>query len=232
MTGTSESVCQICGRKFSRKQLVQAGFVRPSIAALIEKDHPGWSSEGLICSDDLNRYRSQYVYSLVEDERGELSSLEREVVESIARHEILATEVDEEYESKLTFGQRLSDGLARFGGSWTFIIAFIVVVLVWIALNSLTLITGKFDPYPYILLNLVLSCLAAIQAPVIIMSQNRQDARDRLRAKHDFQVNLKAELEIRHLHEKIDHLLSRQWERLVNIQEVQLELLSEIGKRK
>jgi uncharacterized membrane protein len=87
------------------------------------------------------------------------------------------------------------------------------------------------DPYPYILLNLILSCLAAIQAPIIMMSQNRQEAKDRLRSQHDYQVNLKAELEIRHLHEKVDHLLSHQWERLAEIQEIQLELLSEIGRK-
>ena len=97
--------------------------------------------------------------------------------------------------------------------------------------GALVLLWRPVDPYPFILLNLVLSCLAAIQAPIIMMSQNRQEAKDRLRACHDYQVNLKAELEIRQLHEKIDHLLSHQWERLVEIQEVQLELLSEIGKR-
>ena len=207
-------------------------MVRPTIAEVIEKNYPGWSPEGFICLDDLNRFRSEYVYAMVEAERGELSDLEKEVVESISRHEILATEVDREYESLLTFGQRLSDLLARFGGSWTFIIVFAGVLIVWIMVNSLALLARPFDPYPYILLNLVLSCLAALQAPIIMMSQNRQDAKDRHRAMHDYQINLKAELEIRHLHEKIDHLLSRQWERLVAIQEIQLELLSELGKRK
>ncbi len=118
--------------------------------------------------------------------------------------------------------------MAQFGGSWTFIALFGCVLIVWILINSVALVSKPFDPYPYILLNLVLSCLAAMQAPVIMMSQNRQEAKDRARATHDYQVNLKAELEIRQLHQKLDHILSRQWERLVEIQEVQLELLSEM----
>ena len=93
-------------------------------------------------------------------------------------------------------------------------------------------IVHPVDPYPFILLNLVLSCLAAIQAPIIMMSQNRQEAKDRLRSQHDYQINLKAELEIRHLHEKIDHLLSHQWDRLTQIQEIQLDLLSEMSKKR
>ena len=112
----------------------------------------------------------------------------------------------------MTPGQRLADRIAAVGGSWNFITGFVIVLFAWIAINSIALLSRPFDPYPYILLNLVLSCLAAIQAPVIMMSQNRQETRDRLHAMRDYQVNLKAELEIRHLHQKIDHLLSHQWE--------------------
>jgi uncharacterized membrane protein len=144
----------------------------------------------------------------------------------------LASNVDAEFEQEWTFGERLADKIATFGGSWTFLIVFGGFLSLWIAMNTLVLLWRPVDPYPFILLNLVLSCLAAIQAPIIMMSQNRQEAKDRVRAQHDYQVNLKAELEIRQLHEKIDHLLSHQWERLVEIQEVQLELLSEIGKHK
>lgn len=105
------------------------------------------------------------------------------------------------------------------------------ILLAWIGINSAVLLwKPPFDPYPFILLNLVLSCLAAVQAPVIMMSQNRQEAKDRFRAEYDYQINLKAELEIRHLHEKIDHLLSRQWERLVEIQQIQMELMTELAE--
>jgi uncharacterized membrane protein len=197
---------------------------------MIRQSHPEWSGDGFICADDLNRFRNDYVRSLIEAERGELSDLEKEVLDSLARHEILTTHVEEEYKSQLTFGQRLSDRIARFGGSWRFIIIFGCVLIIWMCVNSFLLLSRPFDPYPYILLNLVLSCLAAIQAPIIMMSQNRQETRDRLRASHDYQINLKAELEIRQLHQKLDHLLSRQWERLVEIQEVQLEQLNEMRK--
>jgi uncharacterized membrane protein len=121
----------------------------------------------------------------------------------------------------------LSDRLASFGGSWTFLIAFFAVLLIWIAINVAWAQRGAFDPFPFILLNLVLSCLAAIQAPIIMMSQQRQESKDRLRSLNDYRVNLKAELEIRHLHEKLDHLISRQWQRLAEIQELQIELLQE-----
>ena len=126
----------------------------------------------------------------------------------------------------------MADKIATFGGSWTFLICFAIFLFIWIGMNSLVLVLRPYDPYPFIFLNLILSCLAAIQAPIIMMSQNRQEAKDRIRSQHDYQVNLKAELEIRHLHEKVDHLLSHQWSRLVQIQELQLELLSELGAKK
>ena len=131
-----------------------------------------------------------------------------------------------------TYGQRAADVSAKFAGSWAFIISFWVVMLIWILTNIWISTARPFDPYPFILLNLVLSCIAAIQAPLILMSQNRQEAKDRIRSQHDYQVNLKAELEIRHLHEKVDHLLSHQWSRLVQIQELQLEVLSELEAKK
>ncbi|MEO6969540.1 MAG: DUF1003 domain-containing protein, partial [Chthoniobacterales bacterium] len=132
----------------------------------------------------------------------------------------------------LTFGQHLSDKIASFGGSWTFIIVFFAILLIWIAINGIILATRAFDPYPFILMNLILSCLAAIQAPIIMMSQNRAEARDRARAENDYKVNLKAELEIRHLHEKIDHLLRKQYNRLFEIQQIQIELLEDLGQKR
>jgi uncharacterized membrane protein len=220
--------CQVCGKDASRTDLIEASSVRPVVVNLIRQDYPEWSAEGFICADDLNRFRYDYVRSLIETERGELSDLEKEVVDSLASHEILSLHVDQEYDATLTFGQRLSDKIASFGGSWRFIIIFFCILVLWISVNSLILAFKTFDPYPFILLNLILSCLAAIQAPIIMMSQNRQETKDRLRASHDYQINLKAELEIRQLHQKLDHLLSRQWERLVEIQEVQIELLNEM----
>jgi uncharacterized membrane protein len=227
------AACQVCGRGRARGQsrLVSAALVSASVAEVIRKEVPGWSSEGMICQADLNRYRIRYIQGLLEDEKGELTSLEQQVLDSLARQETLSANIDAEFEKKLSIGERLSDRIADIGGSWGFICSFGGFLLLWIIVNTLVLLRHPFDPYPFILLNLVLSCLAAIQAPIIMMSQNRQEAKDRLRSENDYRVNLKAELEIRHLHEKIDHLLSRQWERLVEIQRIQVELLSEMGKR-
>ncbi len=221
--------CQVCG---SRSKLKPAALVRSSIAEEILKEFPAWIPEGYICQADLDRFRNNYIQSMLTAEKGELTSLEQEVVESMHRQETLSSDVETEFAKKLSFGERTSDAIAEIGGSWKFILSFGAFLVLWIAVNSLFLIRKPFDPYPFILLNLVLSCLAAIQAPIIMMSQNRQEAKDRLRSQNDYQVNLKAELEIRHLHEKIDHLLTRQWERLVEIQQIQLELMSEIMKRK
>jgi len=153
------------------------------------------------------------------------------VLRSLKENDIVAENAEEVFEGTLTFGERLSDVIASFGGSWRFIIFFGAVLFGWIALNVVGLFARPFDPYPFILLNLVLSCLAALQAPIIMMSQNRQEARDRIRAQNDYKINLKAELEIRHLHEKLDHLLIHQWQRLMEIQQIQVELMNEIAHR-
>jgi len=224
--------CAVCGKSFAPRELIPGIAVRDVIASEILREHPDWSQENSICRADLNRYRAQYVHRLLQSEKGELSSLEQEVVHSLRDQETLSKDVDTEFEGEWTLGERLADRIAAFGGSWTFLICFGGFLVVWIGFNSFVLYARPPDPYPYILLNLILSCIAAIQAPVIMMSQNRQEAKDRLRSQHDYQVNLKAELEIRHLHEKVDHLLSHQWERLAQIQEIQLELLAEISKKR
>lgn len=225
----SRPTCQICGRAGSRAELVPAAVVRPRLVERIRMAAPDWSPTGYICLTDLNRFRGDYVEALLQDEKGELSSLERTVVESLAQQETLAEDVEAQFQKKLTLGERLADAIAAFGGSWTFILLFGAVILVWVLINAVALLARPFDPYPFILLNLVLSCLAAVQAPIIMMSQNRQEQRDRLQAEHDYQINLKAELEIRHLHEKLDHLLQHQWERLMEIQQIQIELMNEIA---
>jgi len=222
-------VCNICGKTKARSMMMPAALVRTAVAEQIRTAHPDWKPEGYICLSDLNGFRMQFIQSLLESEKGELTNLDREVLESLKLHETLSSNVDAEFEEDLTLGQKMADGLASFGGSWTFLIIFASVLFVWIGLNTILLLKKPFDPYPFILLNLILSCLAAVQAPVIMMSQNRQEAKDRLRSQHDYQVNLKAELEIRQLHDKIDHLLSHQWERLVEIQQIQIDLLSELA---
>jgi uncharacterized membrane protein len=223
------AVCQICGQAKRRSDLVPAALVRPPLVERIRSACPSWSQDGFICHDDLNRFRGDYVQVLMAEEKGELSSLERSVIDSLARHETLAENIETEFQKKLTLGERLADRIADFGGSWTFILSFGGFILVWVVINTIVLIARPFDPYPFILLNLFLSCLAAVQAPIIMMSQNRQETRDRLRSENDYRVNLKAELEIRQLHEKLDHLIQHQWERLVEIQQIQIELMNELA---
>jgi uncharacterized membrane protein len=223
--------CIVCNRDYRCQDIVPSSSIRDEVIKEIIKDYPQWTNDSKICKNDLSYYRSKYVHNLLASEKGELTNLENAVLDSIKDYEILSRNVDSESNSKWSFGERLADRLATFGGSWTFLICFGIFLALWIILNTVVLITRPPDPYPFILLNLFLSCLAAIQAPIIMMSQNRQEAKDRLRSQHDYQVNLKAELEIRHLHEKVDHLLSHQWERLAQIQEIQLDLLNEIEKR-
>ena len=229
---TTPLVCQICKKSKSPNSGMIAELIRPSLLEFVKKKVPDLDSKAFVCFEDLGEFRKEYVKEVLEDEIGELSVLDQEVVESLEQHEILSADISSQFDRKLTFGERLSDQIAEFGGSWKFLITFGAVILVWIAFNAVMLATRAFDPYPFILLNLVLSCLAAVQAPVIMMSQNRSEARDRLRAENDYKVNLKAELEIRHLHEKLDHLLRRQYNRLFEIQQIQIELLQEIGQHK
>src|SRR6516162_7728738 len=225
-------ICEICKKPKSPNNGMIAELIRPSLLEFIRKKFPDLDGKAFICFDDLGQFRKDYVKEVLQDEIGELSALDHEVIESLEQHEILSSDISKQFERKLTFGERLSDRIAEFGGSWKFLITFGAVLLIWIAVNGVVLATHAFDPYPFILLNLILSCLAAVQAPIIMMSQNRAEARDRLRAENDYKVNLKAELEIRHLHEKLDHLLRRQYNRLFEIQQIQIELLEEIGQKR
>jgi uncharacterized membrane protein len=222
--------CAISGKDRPRRDLVQLDELRPSLVDRIRSDYPDIQSDALISRSVLARYRAAYVESLLKEEHGELTELDRQVAESLATHETLAEDTDEEFEDQRTLGEVLSDRLASFGGSWTFIILFGVTLGAWITFNLVVPAFIRFDSFPFILLNLFLSCLAAIQAPVIMMSQKRQEAKDRLRSQNDYRVNLKAELEIRHLHEKMDHLISKQWQRLAEIQQMQLEIMHEMAR--
>jgi uncharacterized membrane protein len=182
-----------------------------------------------ISRKELDRYRTRYVTELLHEESGDLTAIESQVAKSLATHETLAANVEDEFGSKRTLGERLSDALAEFGGSWSFLILFSAFLGGWMLFSSLRG-QASFDPYPFILLNLILSTIAAVQAPIIMMSQKRQESKDRIRSLNDYRVNLKAELEIRHLHEKIDHLINKQWQRLAEIQELQLEKMMEQRK--
>jgi len=223
----SRPLCAISGKPIPAGNDIRLSAIRPGVADLIRQDFPALQPTDIIDRAVIADYRGRYVEHLLRAERGEITALERDVVDSLRSQEILATNVEDAIDSGRTIGERLADRVAQFGGSWTFIMAFFLLLAVWMGTNVLTA-TRAFDPYPFILLNLILSCIAAIQAPIIMMSQRRQEAKDRRRSENDFRVNLKAELEIRHLHEKIDHLLNRQWERLAEIQTLQIELLQDL----
>jgi uncharacterized membrane protein len=225
-------ICFVCKKTFSHHDVIPMGAIRKVIIEEIAQDFPDWSTQDYICRADLTKYRMQYVQSLLQSEQGEVSSLEYEVLNSMQQHELITKNTDNQLEESWTLGERLADKIATFGGSWSFLICFMLFLAIWILVNTVVMVKQPADPYPFILLNLILSCLAAVQAPIIMMSQNRQEAKDRLRSQNDYQVNLKAELEIRHLHEKIDHLLMHQWDKLAKIQEIQLDLLSEMNKKK
>ncbi len=227
----SQRTCAICAKSFPSHSIVSGELVCKEIVTEIKHTVPDWTAEQFICHADLALLRSRYVHSLLMSEKGELTSLEHRVLDSINEHELLAANMETGFDPKWTLGERWADKIASFGGSWWFLIFFAVFLVLWVFTNSLVYWLRPADPYPFIFLNLILSCLAAIQAPVLMMSQNRQEAKDRVRSQHDYQINLKAELEIRNLHAKIDHLLSYQWEKMVQIQEVQLEILSELTRK-
>ena len=217
--------CQVCQKNFKMDEVMKAELLEEPIVQMIREKHPEWSSEGFICLTDLYLFRARYVSEILKTSSQEIYDLEKEMGKE---GPAVARNLNREFESRLTLGERLADGLAKFGGSWSFIVIFLVMMVIWMGINSFALIEKTFDPFPFILLNLVLSCLAALQAPVIMMSQNRQEAKDRLRAENDYEINLKAEIEIRKLHERMDHLLMHQWQHLMDIQQLQVELMKEI----
>lgn len=218
----------VSGAETDINEAIIGKAIRPGLFDLIKKDHPDFSENDYISLSDLNVYRRLYLAQLMEEENGELKALDREVMNAIRKNTILSANIEGGKKAGLDFGQRVADKMASFGGSWPFIISFFAFVLVWAAVNSTLFFARPFDPYPFILLNLVLSCLAAIQAPVIMMSQNRQEQKDRMRSEQDYKINLKAELEIKLLHEKMDHLMVHQNKRLLEIQEIQTDFLEDI----
>jgi len=178
----------------------------------------------------MNQKASEISEKLLRRKYEHLGEREKKVAQHLAERTHISRNVVKEFSEQLTFGQRMADKVATFGGSWVFISIFAVVMVTWVFLNSFILVRldKSFDPYPYILLNLFLSMLAAIQAPIILMSQNRQATKDQLSAEHDYEVNLKSELEIMSLHEKMDLLREKQWIELISIQQEQLRLLSQL----
>ena len=220
--------CEICEQKFAIDELFPMEAVRHSVLVSAQKHHPHLDTGGYICPKDLRQLRTHHIECLLEKERGDLSKLEKDVLKSIKEHDVLTRNINKRFDKGLTWGQKLADQIAHFGGSWTFIISFLLFITVWMAINTVFWFSDSFDPYPFILLNLFLSCLAALQAPVIMMSQNRQAAKERMRSDYEYSINLKAELEIRQLHSKMDQFTRNQWERHLEFQQMQIDLAEEM----
>lgn len=223
--------CFVTQKPINRYEAVKGKEIQQEIYKLIQQDFPTITTEDYISIKVLNKYRRQFFANLISQEKGEMEKLDQDVIEAIRDNSILSENIKEDTTKPLTTGDKIADKVASFGGSWTFIISFFIFLLAWMFLNFWMLKNKGFDPYPFILLNLILSCLAAIQAPIIMMSQNRQEDKDRDRAEHDYKINLKAELEIKLLSEKIDHLLVHQNKKLLEIQEMQIQYLENIEKQ-
>jgi uncharacterized membrane protein len=223
-------ISDLSRKEFPKSEKISGQTIRPSILDVIKKEFPDFAPNKNCSLTELNVYRQRYIGEFLAHEVGELSELEDTVLNSLKNRNTLVDKI-EEVDSSPTIGQRLADKVASFGGSWTFILTFGGFLFVWIVVNAFFLSSKPFDPYPFILLNLILSTLAALQAPVIMMSQNRQEEKDRERAKKDYMINLKSELEIRMLHEKIDHLIIHQQHELIEIQKVQIDMMNDIIKK-
>ncbi len=216
--------CPTCGKDRPLSERVPGERLRASIRERMRADNPGWNGAAT-CRSDVRACRMLLVREALEEQHGRVGELDALVLARMERNLLLSNRSDS---APSSVGDRVADRVASFGGSWTFLGIFAIVMLTWMAVN-IVLAVRAFDPYPFILLNLVLSCLAAVQAPVIMMSQNRQAAKDRAEAEHDYQVNLKAELEVQMLHEKLDHLIFEEWHRLLEIQAIQMEMLEDLA---
>lgn len=222
----------ICNSKTQiLKNYIKAELIREPILTLIKKDYPEFNRNCLIDKKELSKYRNIHLESLIKKRNQEFKLLDKDVIEAISNKDLISYDIEDQLDEKLSLGQKVADKVAEFGGSWTFIFSFIIFLILWTSLNVWVLKSKAFDPYPFILLNLFLSMLAAIQAPIIMMSQNRQEEKDRERGENDYKVNLKSELEIKLLHEKIDHLILYQNQKLLEILEIQTDYLENINEK-
>ncbi len=217
----------ISGKIFPEKDKIKIASVKNNISDIIKTEYPSVSDDSYMGIEELNYFRQKFIENFMTKEMGDLNDLEKMVIKNIQGHSTITDKVEDDNDP-ITFAQRLSDHIAKFGGSWSFIIAFLTFMLIWITMNVYFLGQSTFDPFPFILLNLILSCIAALQAPLIMMSQNRQEEKDRQRGKKDYMINLKSEVEIRMLHEKIDHLIHAQQQQLLEIQQIQIDMLNDI----
>lgn len=217
----------LSGKSFPIAKKITGSGIHHSFMNFIHLDYPNFTESSELALEELNLLRRKYIQYQINEAANQINPNKPVVITNETENYTVEISVEDEEIGNLTFGQKIADKVALFGGSWTFIITFFMFIAVWIASNIILLNGKGFDPYPFILLNLILSCIAAVQAPVIMMSQNRQEEKDRNRSKKDYLINLKAELEIRNLHEKLDHLMIQQHEKMLEIQQIQIDMLTE-----
>lgn len=221
-------ICIICGKHFT---IMEGLFLRDLSGQLREqilKTNSFAKQSSFICLKDLQKLRIDQMQAVIDQERKTDQATSDKLKKEMAKDTYVITNLNDTVYGKRSIGQRLADAVAKFGGSWGFIIAFLIILIVWMTINVVHFLGVNFDPYPFILLNLFLSCVAAIQAPIIMMSQNRQAERDRFDSENDYKTNMKSEMEIRILHEKLDQLNEVKWPHILDIQKMQIEVLSEI----
>lgn len=228
MSKSKTFISDLDHKEYPISERVAGSAINGAIVAVIQAAYPEFKPNMQLSVNELNAFRKNYLSQLMSKQIGELSRLEENVLTAMTDRSTLSEKPGGDDVSDLTLGQRLADKVATFGGSWSFILTFLFFMAVWIAANVYLLGEKPFDPYPFILLNLILSCIASLQAPIIMMSQNRQEEKDRERAKKDYMINLKSELEIRLLHEKIDHLIIHQQQELLEIQQLQIDMMNDI----
>ncbi len=224
-----EKICPITQQKYASNTEIKPIFIKTALQEIIKQKNPAWQNTEGVSPEGLNIIRNEYILQILKQEKEEIITLDKKLLDAVAKYEEKNSRpLKDDDDENSTFGQRIADKVAAFGGSWTFIILFMMIIVVWININIFVFDDKGFDPYPFILLNLILSCLAALQAPVIMMSQNRQEEKDRSRAQNDYQINLKAETEITQLHSKIDHLMLNYGQRMFEIQQIQIEMMEQI----
>lgn len=203
--------------------------LEPRLKQAIRHDFPQAKNQDFICSHHLLKYRLNTMNRMITQSQRLNRKANQKLTRIMNREEYEIEDVGQKLDNSLTFGEKIADGVAKFGGSWPFILCFISIMVVWIVINSLKITT--FDPFPFILLNLFLSMISAIQAPLIMMSQNRAAEYDRLEAKNDYNVTLKSEEEIRSLHSKLDRIIQNEHPNLLEIQKIETQMLGEIQEQ-
>ncbi|MFC6323724.1 DUF1003 domain-containing protein [Companilactobacillus baiquanensis] len=228
MTVRKNQTCVICDNHFSATEGLFIRDLNPKLTESIYRIIPNAKNSSFICLKDIQKIRLTQMQEMVDKDLEKDRKMNASLQKELAKDNYVTRNINDTIHGKLTRGQKLADLVARFGGSWGFIITFVIILVLWMGINVTHFLGVNFDPYPFILLNLFLSCIAAIQAPIIMMSQNRQADRDRFDAENDYRTNSKSEMEIRILHEKVDQLNEVQWPHILEIQKMQISILSEL----